>query len=56
MEKEWEETKGSADTNVANRGWYTQREWDRTVGIDKVPPEYATLQKSNTTDDSKETP
>jgi hypothetical protein len=32
MEKEWDEKKDSADTNVANCDWYTQREWDRVVG------------------------
>jgi hypothetical protein len=26
---------------------YTQRQWDRTVGIGKVPPEYAKRLKSN---------
>lgn len=24
-----------------NRNWYTQREWDRTVGWGKVPQEYS---------------
>lgn len=40
MAKEWEEKKNSADMTVANRDWYTQREWDRCVGYDTVPKEY----------------
>ncbi len=34
MDKEKEETKPEPDG-------YTQREWDRVVGIGKVPDEYA---------------
>ena len=40
MAKEREEKKESADTTVANRDWYTQREWDRCVGYDTVPDNY----------------
>lgn len=40
MVKEWEEKKESEDMTVADRDWYTQREWDRVVGWGKVPKEY----------------
>lgn len=40
MEKEWEEKKDSEDTTVDKKDWYTQREWDRVVGIGEVPKEY----------------
>ena len=40
MEKEWEDKKNLDDTTVAERDWYTQREWDRVVGWGKVPKEY----------------
>ena len=34
------------DTDKIDEG-YTQREWDRTVGIGKVPDEYAKRLKSH---------
>ena len=40
MEKEQEEKKSCEDMTVANRDWYTQREWDRCVGYDTVPEHY----------------
>jgi hypothetical protein len=49
MEKEWDEKKDFADTNAANRDWYTQREWDRVVGWGLVPKKYSPECKYNPT-------
>lgn len=40
MKEKSERKRESEDTTVANRHWYTQREWDRVVGWGKVPTEY----------------
>jgi len=41
LEKDLDEAKNKVDLG------YTQRQWDRTVGIGEVPDEYANRLKSN---------
>ena len=41
LEKDLDDTENEVDLG------YTQRQWDRTVGIGEVPDEYANRLKSN---------
>ena len=47
--------KRAAIRKSIERRWYTQREWDRTVGWGKVPDEYAKPKKDLTDEEKSDT-